>query len=206
MTPHCPRDDDRRRRAGRGGGRPNPPPRAATGPAAPPRGPPPRRGGSALLPRDGQSVRSCSGSVFLVAVPSWAWTRSRRSTLSPTGRTRRPARDDVPPGGQRLPTTCQEERQDSARDVGQRTDTILLLHTGGGPNLLMSIPRGLGRGRSRARDTKLNAAFAFGGPSCCSQTQYETDIRIDHYVEIGSPGSSTSWTPSAVSRSARPRR
>ncbi|WP_309646872.1 LCP family protein, partial [Nocardioides sp.] len=36
---------------------------------------------------------------------------------------------------------------------------------------------------------KLNAAFAFGGPKLLTRTiESETDIRIDHYVEIGFTG------------------
>jgi LCP family protein required for cell wall assembly len=65
----------------------------------------------------------------------------------------------------------------------------MLLHTGDGPNLLMSIPRDSlvevpGQGR-----TKINAAFAFGGPKLLVQTiEDNTGIRIDHYVEIGFGG------------------
>jgi LCP family protein required for cell wall assembly len=74
-------------------------------------------------------------------------------------------------------------------DVGQRTDTIMLLHTGDGPSLLLSIPRDSivpipGRGT-----TKINSAFAFGGPKLLVRTiEQSTGIRIDHYVEIGFGG------------------
>jgi LCP family protein required for cell wall assembly len=74
-------------------------------------------------------------------------------------------------------------------DVGQRTDTIMLLHTGSGPSMLLSIPRDSlvdvpGHGR-----TKINAAFAFGGPKLLVQTlEQNTGLRIDHFVEIGFGG------------------
>lgn len=74
-------------------------------------------------------------------------------------------------------------------DIGQRTDTIMLLHVGSGKPLLMSIPRDSlvpipGRGT-----TKINAAFAFGGPKLLVQTIEEnTGLQIDHYVEIGFGG------------------
>lgn len=74
-------------------------------------------------------------------------------------------------------------------DIGQRTDTIMVLHVGDGKPLLMSIPRDSlveipGRGT-----TKINAAFAFGGPKLLVQTIEErTGLYIDHYVEIGFGG------------------
>ena len=72
---------------------------------------------------------------------------------------------------------------------GQRTDTIMLLHVGNGPNLLMSIPRDSivdipGHGSS-----KINAASAFGGPKLLVRTvEQNTGIRVDHYIEIGFGG------------------
>ena len=74
-------------------------------------------------------------------------------------------------------------------DVGQRTDTIKLLHTGSGPDLMMTIPRDSyvpipGHGSS-----KINAAFAWGGPKLLVKTiEQDTGIRIDGYVEIGMGG------------------
>jgi LCP family protein required for cell wall assembly len=65
----------------------------------------------------------------------------------------------------------------------------MLLQVGSGPNLLMSIPRDSivdipGHGR-----TKVNAAYAYGGPELLVQTlEGSTGIRIDHYVEIGFGG------------------
>lgn len=74
---------------------------------------------------------------------------------------------------------------------GRRTDTILLLHTprGGGPAVLVSIPRDSyvdipGRG-----ENKINAAFAFGGPELLVQTvEGATDLAVDGYVETGLGG------------------
>jgi LCP family protein required for cell wall assembly len=73
--------------------------------------------------------------------------------------------------------------------AGGRTDTIMLLHTGGGPNSLISIPRDSyvaipGHGRN-----KINAAFALGGPKLLTQTvEQATGLRINHYAEIGFGG------------------
>ena len=69
-----------------------------------------------------------------------------------------------------------------------RDDTIMLLHTGSGPSMLLSIPRDSivsipGHGTS----SKINAAFAqIGGPKLLVKTiEQNTGIRVDHYVEIG---------------------
>ena len=89
---------------------------------------------------------------------------------------------------------------------GGRTDTIMLLHTGSGPNLLMSIPRdslveipGHGTG-------KINAAYAFGGPSCWSRPSSRTPASASTTT---SRSASAAWsgssTRSAASRSARRR-
>ena len=73
--------------------------------------------------------------------------------------------------------------------AGQRTDTIMLLHTGSGPNLLMSIPRDSIVDVPGHGTTKINAAFAYGGPKLLVKTiEQNTGIRIDDYVEIGFGG------------------
>ena len=84
-----------------------------------------------------------------------------------------------------------EERKElgTGNASGQRTDTIMLLHTGVGPNLLMSIPRDSLVEVPGYGTTKINAAYAYGGPSCWSRrSRTNTGIRIDHYVEIGFGG------------------
>ncbi|WP_205709800.1 LCP family protein, partial [Kineococcus siccus] len=75
--------------------------------------------------------------------------------------------------------------------VGQRTDTIMLMHVpaGGGPVALISVPRDSyvpipGHGRN-----KINAAFALGGPQLLTQTIEDVSgLRVDHYVETGFGG------------------
>ena len=131
--------------------------------------------------------------VFLIAVPLWAWSKVEKVDAEPNG-----GRPDDQPGTTYLlvgsdsrADLSEEDRQDNnlGGDVGQRTDTIMLLHTGSGPNLLMSIPRDSlveipGRGV-----TKVNAAYAYGGPKLLVRTlEGATGIRIDHYVEIGLGG------------------
>ncbi len=131
--------------------------------------------------------------IFLIAVPWWAWTRV--DSVDAFGSGDRPAEQ---PGTTYLIvgsdsraglSAAERKKLGTGSATGQRTDTIMLLHTGEGPNLLMSIPRDSlvevpGQGR-----TKINAAFAFGGPKLLVQTiEDNTGIRIDHYVEIGFGG------------------
>lgn len=74
-------------------------------------------------------------------------------------------------------------------DVGQRTDTIMLLHSGSSGSVLVSLPRDSfvevpGYGRE-----KLNAAYAFGGSRLLIESvERATGLHIDHYAEIGFGG------------------
>ena len=69
------------------------------------------------------------------------------------------------------------------------SDSLMLLHTGGGRPVLISIPRDSyvlipGYGYN-----KINAALAFGGPSLLVKTvESATGLRIDHYMGIGFGG------------------
>jgi LCP family protein required for cell wall assembly len=69
------------------------------------------------------------------------------------------------------------------------SDSLMLLHTGTGRPVLISIPRDSyvpipGHGYN-----KINAALAFGGPTLLVQTvENVTGLRIDHYMGIGFAG------------------
>jgi LCP family protein required for cell wall assembly len=133
--------------------------------------------------------------LFLIAVPIWAWSRIDKVDAEPSGD--RPA--DQPGvtylmvGSDSREGLSKEELKATGTggvDVtGGRTDTIMLLHTGDGPPLLMSIPRDSeveipGHGTS-----KINAAFAYGGPELLVRTiEHDTGIRVDDYIEIGFGG------------------
>jgi LCP family protein required for cell wall assembly len=132
--------------------------------------------------------------VFMLAVPLWAWSKVDKIDAMP-GDDGRPDEQGgntyLIVGSDSRDDLTEEERRElgTGGEVGQRTDTIMLLHTGDGPNLLMSIPRDSivdipGRGT-----TKVNAAFAYGGPQLLIRTlENETGIRIDDYIEIGFGG------------------
>jgi LCP family protein required for cell wall assembly len=74
--------------------------------------------------------------------------------------------------------------------VGARTDTIMLLHKPeAGPTALISIPRDSYVEIPGHGSNKINAAFAFGGPSLLVQTvEGLTGLTIDHYLEVGFMG------------------
>ncbi|TWD81796.1 LytR family transcriptional attenuator [Kribbella amoyensis] len=135
--------------------------------------------------------------LTLVCVPLYAWSRIDKVDAMPTGE--RPAetsgttylmvgsdsRDGLSPEDAKKLGT-------GGREVGQRTDTIMLLHKPeSGPAVLVSIPRDSylpipGHGRN-----KVNAAYSFGKgkPQLLIQTlENATGLRIDHYVEVGFGG------------------
>jgi LCP family protein required for cell wall assembly len=131
--------------------------------------------------------------VFLVAVPLVAWQRIDKVDATPE--VARPAEQ---PGTTYL-LVGSDSREGLTRQQqldlgvgkagGRRTDTILLLHTGSGPNLLMSIPRDSLVPVPGQGTTKINAAFAIGGPKLLVRTiEQNTGIRVDDYVEIGFAG------------------
>jgi LCP family protein required for cell wall assembly len=133
--------------------------------------------------------------VFLVAVPLWAWSKIDKVDAEPSG-----ARPESQPGTTYLLVGSDSRRglskKDNKRlgtggvgDVGQRTDTIMLLHTGSGPSMLLSIPRDSLVAIPGHGTTKINGAFAFGGPKLLVKTiEQNTGVRVDHYVEIGFGG------------------
>jgi LCP family protein required for cell wall assembly len=118
--------------------------------------------------------------VFLVAVPLWAYFDVTKVDAEPNGQ--RPEDE----GGTNYLVVGSDERPGLA---GRRTDTIMLLHTGKGPNVLMSIPRDSLVEIPDRGTTKINAAFAFGGPKLLVRTvEQNTGIHVDDYVEIGFTG------------------
>ncbi|MET1037123.1 MAG: LCP family protein [Aeromicrobium sp.] len=133
--------------------------------------------------------------VFLVAVPVWAWGKIGKVDAEPNGArpAEQPGTTYLLVGSDSRRGLTKEEQKELATggDSGGRgrTDTIMLLHTGSGPTLLMSLPRdslvdikGYGR-------TKINAAYAYGGPKLLVKTiEDNTGIRVDDYVEVGFGG------------------
>jgi LCP family protein required for cell wall assembly len=85
---------------------------------------------------------------------------------------------------------------------GKRTDSMMILHVGSNGDTLISLPRdsnvtipsykGSDSGKlyeGTGRQVKLNAAYAEDGPELLVRTvEANTDLHIDHYVEIGFAG------------------
>ncbi len=131
--------------------------------------------------------------VFLVVTPLIAWNQVTKIDAMPSGDRPgdQPGTTYLLVGSDSRAGLTPEQRKElnTGGDVGQRTDTIMLLHTGSGPNLLMSIPRDSLVPIPGHGTTKINAAYAFGGPKLLVRTiEANTGIRIDDYVEIGFGG------------------
>jgi LCP family protein required for cell wall assembly len=135
--------------------------------------------------------------LFLVVVPIVAWTKLAKVDAEPAG-----ARPAATPGttyllvgsdSRRGLTAAQNRRLGTGGvsvDSG-RTDTILLMHvpSGGGPMLLLSIPRDSYVNIPGYGHNKINAAFSIGGPRLLVKTvEAATHVRVDKYVEIGFAG------------------
>lgn len=136
--------------------------------------------------------------AFLIATPIFAFNKISTVDAFPSGD--RPDDQDgttyLVVGSDSRADLSKEERKKlgTGGDVGQRTDTIMLLHTGKGPNLLMSIPRDSlveipGHGTAKINGTTNPDAYKGGGPKLLIETiEHNTGIKIDHYVEIGFGG------------------
>lgn len=174
---------------------PLPPPPPGQPPSPTPGGgqrPPRRRGGVKRAVRI-VLLLLVAWLVYLVAVPFFAWTKVDGVAFEPKGQ-----RPDDQPGttylmvgsDSRAGLSAEERKKYGTGNAsGQRTDTIMLLHTGDGPNLLMSIPRDSLVDVPGYGTSKINAAYAFGGPKLLVRTiEQNTGIRVDEYIEIGLGG------------------
>jgi LCP family protein required for cell wall assembly len=133
--------------------------------------------------------------AYLVVVPLLAYANTSTVDADPDG-----SRPGDQPGttyllvgsDSRKGLTKQEQKDlTTGKDSGGngRTDTILLLHTGAGPSVLLSIPRDSLVPVKGYGTTKINAAYAFGGPQLLVQTiEQNTGVAIDDYVEVGFGG------------------
>ncbi|WP_344200219.1 LCP family protein [Aeromicrobium alkaliterrae] len=133
--------------------------------------------------------------VFLIAVPFWALSSTNRVDASYDGD--RPAEQPgttylVVGSDSRAGLTPEQQAELATGGDGGgngRTDTIMLLHVGDGPALLLSVPRDSIVDVPGYGSTKINAAYAYGGPPLLVQTiESNTGIRVDAYIEIGFGG------------------
>ena len=132
--------------------------------------------------------------VYLVAVPFFAWSKVDKIDAFPAGQ--RPADQtghQLPPRRQRLAQGAHRRAAQAARTPATppaSAPTRSCWSTpGSGPTLTMSIPRDSLVPIPGHGTTKINAAFAYGGPKLLVRTiEQNTGIHIDHYVEIGLGG------------------
>jgi LCP family protein required for cell wall assembly len=133
--------------------------------------------------------------VFLIAVPIWTWQHITKVDAEPGGErpTATPGTTYLLVGSDSRSGLTKQQRGDlgTGQAAGNRTDTIVLLHVpdSGGPSLLLSVPRDSyvpipGHGSS-----KINSAYAIGGPKLLVKTiEQDTGVRVDDYVEVGFAG------------------
>lgn len=136
--------------------------------------------------------------VFLIFTPLNAWSSIGRVDAVPAGDRPAPGKGAnylLVGSDSRAGLTDEQAGELStgtaSEDPGQRTDSMMLMHVpdGGGQAALISIPRDsyvpiAGHGKS-----KINAAYAWGGPKLLVDTvEQATGLRIDGYVEIGFGG------------------
>jgi LCP family protein required for cell wall assembly len=122
-----------------------------------------------------------------------AWTHLGRVDALPTDTAGTPGRTYLVVGSDSRQglSAAQRRALHTGGSVGQRTDTIMLMHVpaGGGPTVLMSVPRDSYVQIPGHGGNKINAAFAFGGPKLLAKTlEKATGVQIDDYVEIGFGG------------------
>jgi LCP family protein required for cell wall assembly len=126
--------------------------------------------------------------VYVVAVPLFTWTKVDKIAFEPDG-----DRPDEQPGTTYLMVgndsragLTEEERKKFAtgNPSSSLADTILMLHTGSGPDVLLSFPRDW-----IIDGNKINGLWDPGDPTALVKAlESETGIRIDEYVEIGLGG------------------
>lgn len=86
-------------------------------------------------------------------------------------------------------TAEDEENLATGDAAGQRTDTIMLVHSGSSGSVLVSLPRDSYVPIAGHGSGKLNSAYALGGPQLLISTvEAATGLRVDHYAEIGFGG------------------
>jgi LCP family protein required for cell wall assembly len=183
-----------RRPAGRPSGRPPAPPERPGSERG--RGNPPRRGRRAR--------RIVGVAVLLVAVWAalvvWAgvsgWNHVHRVDAMPTAGHRPTAgagTNYVLVGSDSRVglTKAQRKQLATGTAVGQRTDSIMLVHlpAGGGEPTLVSLPRDSYVPIPGHGSNKINASYSIGGPKLLIDTiEQVSGLHVDGYVEIGFGG------------------
>ncbi|MCW2835544.1 MAG: LytR family transcriptional regulator [Nocardioides sp.] len=129
--------------------------------------------------------------AFMIAVPIWAWSKIDKVDAEPTAGNRpddQPGTNYLIVGSDKADDLTDEQRKSLGTGPrgGTNTDTIIVLHTGSGPDTKMSIPRDTLTEVPGHGTQMINAAFALGNaPLLVATVEQLTGIHIDHYVELG---------------------
>ncbi|MGA4669464.1 LCP family protein [Propionibacteriaceae bacterium Y1923] len=132
--------------------------------------------------------------VFMVATPLWHFTRGNTVQAMPAGErpADQPGRVFLLVGSDSRENLTDEQRRKYGTGTtdGARTDTILMLVIPeSGDPALISLPRDSYLPIPGHGSSKLNAAYAWGGPQLLVQTvEQNTGVRIDGYLQIGMVG------------------
>lgn len=174
-----------------------PPPGSGDGPTEPPREKPPKPPRS---PRRKHPIRTIILVVvllwilFMIAVPIWAWSKIDKVDAEPDGDRPgdQPGTTYLLVGSDSREGLSDEEKKDlNVGGVGSanNTDSMLLMHVGSGPTVLLSIPRDSVVPIPGQGEQQINSAFATGGPDLLVATiEQNSGIRVDDYVEVGLGG------------------
>lgn len=130
--------------------------------------------------------------TFMVITPLLAWKNVSKVEWEPaTAIPDTPGTNYLMVGSDSRAGLSKAERAEyHTGDAGsQLSDTIMLLHTGSGPNLLLSFTRDTVVDIPGCGSGKINSAYSCGGAPKLTQTVEQlTGIHVDHYVEIGMGG------------------
>ena len=194
----------RRPGASTGGTSGRPAARPSGRPPAPPEGPRPDRGRGGPPSRARRARRIVGVAVLLVAVwvalIVWAgvsgWNHVHRVDAMPAAGNRPTAGSGtnyVLVGSDSRVGLTKAQRKELATGtaVGQRTDSIMLVHlpAGGGEPTLVSLPRDSYVPIPGHGSNKINASYSIGGPRLLIGTiEQVSGLHVDGYVEIGFGG------------------
>lgn len=130
----------------------------------------------------------------MVWVPIHAWNSVTRIDATPAGDRPAPGKGHnyllIGSDSRQGLTAAQRKEYRTGSDVGQRTDSIILVHaSSSGRSSLISLPRDSYVPIPGHSSNKINAAYSIGGAKLLVQTvEQVTDLRIDGVLEIGFAG------------------
>lgn len=166
----------------------DPPSSAATGGFPPPA---PRRRGRGRVIRRIVILLVVALLAFYVVTPVWAWNQIARVEAEQATADTSGTNILIVGSDKRTDLTAAERKKlGTGNAAGQRTDSIMVLHIPeSGEPTLVSLPRDSYVSIPGHNRNKINAAFAFGGPTLLVKTvEGATGLHIDGYVEVGFGG------------------